>query len=152
MAKAALVDSLVKDALAPIGAFPEPPAEPEAAEPRAQGCWPWWLAKMSNRPTTGPGGWLKVFTDRVVTVVDPEARHMHKSRSEYHDGYKAHITVEARDRLFTAIALTPAKPPTRQWVSSCWPASALAYKSSLTGPTAQAKPWLPWPKPATAGL
>ena len=36
--------------------------------------------------------------------------------------------------------------------ASCWPASALAYKSSLTGPTAQGKPWLPWPKPATAGL
>ena len=31
VAKAALVDGLVKDALAIIGAFPEPPAEPEAA-------------------------------------------------------------------------------------------------------------------------
>ena len=31
VAKAALVDGLVKDALAIIGAFPEPPAEPQAA-------------------------------------------------------------------------------------------------------------------------
>ena len=31
--------------------------------------------------------------DRVISVVDPEARHMHKSR-RYRDGYKAHIVVE----------------------------------------------------------
>ena len=28
-----------------------------------------------------------VAKDRVISVVDPEARHMHKSRSDYRDGY-----------------------------------------------------------------
>jgi hypothetical protein len=29
-----------------------------------------------------------VAPDRVISVVDPDARHMHKSRSSYRDGYK----------------------------------------------------------------
>ena len=33
---------------------------------------------------------------------------MHKSRSEYRDGYKAHIAVEPETGLVTAAALTPA--------------------------------------------
>ena len=107
VAKAALVDGLVKDALAIIGAFPEPPAEPEAAS--ALGL----LALVAGQDVeqAGDGTWRvaeKVAPDRVVSVVDPEARHMHKSRSEYRDGYKAHIAVEPETGLLTAIALTPA--------------------------------------------
>src|SRR5215213_7760600 len=41
-------------------------------------------------------------------TVDPEARHMHKSRSTYRDGYKAHLAVEPETGLITAAALTPA--------------------------------------------
>ena len=50
----------------------------------------------------------KVAPDRVISTVDPEARHMHKSRSEYRDGYKAHIAIEPETGLVTAAALTPA--------------------------------------------
>ncbi len=49
--------------------------------------------------------------DRVISTVDPEARHMHKSRSEYRDGYKAHIAIEPETGLVTAAALTPANAP-----------------------------------------
>jgi IS5 family transposase len=52
-----------------------------------------------------------VAKDRVISVVDPEARHMHKSRSEYRDGYKAHLAVEPETGLITAAALTPASTP-----------------------------------------
>jgi IS5 family transposase len=52
-----------------------------------------------------------VAKDRVISVVDPEARHMHKSRSEYRDGYKAHLCVEPETGLVTAAALTPANAP-----------------------------------------
>jgi Transposase domain (DUF772) len=44
-----------------------------------------------------PGSWRiapKVAKDRVISTVDPETRHMHKSRSNYRDGYKAHLAVE----------------------------------------------------------
>ena len=36
---------------------------------------------------------------------------MHKSRSEYRDGYKAHIAIEPETGLVTACALTPANAP-----------------------------------------
>jgi hypothetical protein len=49
-----------------------------------------------------------VAPDRIISTVDPEARHMHKSRSEYRDGYKAHIAIEPETGLVTAGALTPA--------------------------------------------
>ena len=50
----------------------------------------------------------RVAPDRIISTVDPEARHMRKSRSEYRDGYKAHIAVEPETGLITAAALTPA--------------------------------------------
>src|SRR6266540_6505385 len=50
----------------------------------------------------------KVAPDRVISVVDPQARHMHKSVSSYRDGYKAHVAVEPETGLVTACKLTPA--------------------------------------------
>ena len=50
----------------------------------------------------------RVAPDRVISTVDPEARHMHKSRSEYRDGYKAHLAIEPDTGLITATALTAA--------------------------------------------
>ena len=50
----------------------------------------------------------KVAADRVISTVDPDARHMHNSRSSYRDGYKAHLAVEPETGLVCAAALTPA--------------------------------------------
>jgi IS5 family transposase len=44
----------------------------------------------------------------VISTVDPESRHMHKSRSSYRDGYKAHIAVEPDTGIITGCDLTPA--------------------------------------------
>ena len=52
-----------------------------------------------------------VAKDRVISVVDPATRHMHKSRASYRDGYKAHLAVEPETGLITAAALTPASTP-----------------------------------------
>ena len=52
-----------------------------------------------------------VAKDRVISVVDPEARHMHKSRSVYRDGFKAHLVVEPETGLITGARLTPASTP-----------------------------------------
>jgi hypothetical protein len=49
-----------------------------------------------------------VAKHRVISTVDPESRHMHKSRSSYRDGYKAHVAVEPDTGLVTACDLTPA--------------------------------------------
>jgi IS5 family transposase len=58
-----------------------------------------------------PGSWRiarKVTKDRVISTVDPETRHMHKSRSHYRDGYKAHLAVEPETGIITGVELTPA--------------------------------------------
>ena len=47
-----------------------------------------------------------VAKDRVVSTVDPESRHVHKSRKNYHDGYKGHIAICADTEIITAATLT----------------------------------------------
>src|SRR5712692_6759238 len=69
------------------------------------------VAGQDVEPGEDPGTWRiaqKVATDRVISTVDPEARHMHKSQSSYRDGYKAHVAVEPDTGIITAAALTPA--------------------------------------------
>ncbi|WP_419921976.1 IS1182 family transposase [Candidatus Poriferisodalis sp.] len=65
-------------------------------------------------PDGGDGAWRiarGTAKDRVISTVDPETRHMHKSRSKHRDGYKAHIAVEPDTGIITACALTPANAP-----------------------------------------
>ena len=62
-------------------------------------------------PERGEGAWRiarRVAKDRLISTVDPETRHMHKSRSVYRDGYKAHVAVEPDTGIITACDLTPA--------------------------------------------
>lgn len=54
-------------------------------------------------PRTAPG--------RIVSAVDPDSRHVHKSVSSYRDGYKAHFAVEPETGLITACSLTPGNAP-----------------------------------------
>ena len=69
------------------------------------------LAGQDVEPGEGDGTWRiarRVAPDRVISTVDPETRHMHKSRSNYRDGYKAHLAVEPETGLITGADLTPA--------------------------------------------
>jgi len=110
VAKAALVDGLVTDALTLLAAFEDEREDAEANS--ALGL----LALVAGQDVEQgeDGTWRiaqKVAPDRVISTVDPEARHMHKSVSEYRDGYKAHIAIEPETGLVTAAALTPANAP-----------------------------------------
>ncbi len=61
-----------------------------------------------------PGTWRiaqRMAPDRVISTVDPEARHAHKSPSQRRDGYKAHVGVEPETGLITDARLTPANAP-----------------------------------------
>ena len=53
----------------------------------------------------------KVAPDRVISTVDPETRHAHKSREKKQDGFKAHIVIEPDTGLVTAAAVTKASGP-----------------------------------------
>ena len=69
------------------------------------------VAGQDVEPGDTEGTW-RIFQgtvpDRVISTVDPETRHMHKSRSSYRDGYKAHLAVEPETGIITACDLTPA--------------------------------------------
>jgi IS5 family transposase len=107
VAKAELVDALVSDALRLLGALEEKTPDEEAAGTLAL------LALVAGQDVEqdDDGTWRiaqRVAPDRVISTVDPETRHMHKSRSEYRDGYKAHIAVEPETGLVTSAIVTPA--------------------------------------------
>jgi hypothetical protein len=50
----------------------------------------------------------KVAPDRVISTVDTEARHVHKTVHSRQDGFKGHVAVEPETGLFTAVALAKA--------------------------------------------
>jgi IS5 family transposase len=108
-ARGELVDGLVNDALTVLAACTEPLDDDQRD---AVGL----LALVAGQDVEldDKGRWRivrGVAKHRVISVVDPEARHMHKSRSEYRDGYKAHLAVEPETGLVTAAKLTPANAP-----------------------------------------
>jgi hypothetical protein len=49
-----------------------------------------------------------VAADRVISTVDPDARHGHRSRRDRYDGYKVHLSTDADSDLITAIETTTA--------------------------------------------
>jgi IS5 family transposase len=107
VAKAALVDALVNDALDLLASLEGREIDDEATA--ALGL----LALVAGQDVEqdSDGTWRiaqRVAPDRVISTVDPQTRHMHKSRSEYRDGYKAHIAVEPETGLVTSAILTPA--------------------------------------------
>ncbi|KAA3639996.1 MAG: IS1182 family transposase [Armatimonadetes bacterium] len=107
-AKAALVSGLVNDAVAILDAVDDIRLDDKAAD--AVGLLA-LVAGQDVEPGDGEGTWRIVdgtAKDRVISTVDPDARHMHKSVSQYRDGYKAHIAVEPETGIITASTLTAA--------------------------------------------
>ena len=107
-AKTALVTGLVNDARAIIDALDDVALDDEQVD--AVGLLA-LVAGQDVEPGDEEGTWRiaqRVAPDRVISTIDPESRHMHKSVSSYRDGYKAHVAVEPETGLITACALTPA--------------------------------------------
>jgi hypothetical protein len=114
-ARERLVDALVSDAHRLLGHLPEQELGPKAAE--AVGLLA-LVAGQDVEPAEGSDGtdgrWRiarKVAPERVISTVDPEARHAHKTRARHQDGYKAQVKVEPDTGLITGCALTPAAGP-----------------------------------------
>jgi IS5 family transposase len=107
-ARAELVSALVNDALRVLAAVDDLDLDDDQASLVGL------LALIAGQDVEAgeeEGTWRiarRVAPDRVISTVDPDARHMHKSRSEYRDGYKAHIAVEPDTGIITACDLTPA--------------------------------------------
>jgi DDE family transposase/transposase-like protein DUF772 len=114
-ARAALVSALVTDALNLLGRLPQTELGPEAAD--AVGL----LALVAGQDvepaddSDGTDGRRRIARrtapGRIVSTVDPEARHIHKSRSRYQDGYRAHVAIEPVTGIFTDVELTVGDGP-----------------------------------------
>jgi Transposase DDE domain/Transposase domain (DUF772) len=48
----------------------------------------------------------KVAPDRVISTVDPEARHGHKTEARGFDGYKGHVAIDPDSEIITATEVT----------------------------------------------
>ena len=114
-AREQLVDALVTDAHRLLGHLPKDELGPKAAEAVALLAL---VAGQDVKPVEDSDGtdgrWRiarRVAPDRVISTVDPETRHAHKTRSRRKDGYKAHVVVEPDTGLITDTALTPAAGP-----------------------------------------
>ena len=110
-ARADLVDALVRDALAVLAAFEDAQPEAKAAEALAL------LALIAGQDVelidegADPPRWRiahRVAPDRVISVVDPDARHAHKTVHRRQDGFKAHLAIEPDTGLITDCRLTKA--------------------------------------------
>ncbi|MHB8555478.1 MAG: transposase, partial [Candidatus Dormibacteria bacterium] len=49
----------------------------------------------------------RVAKDRVISTVDPQARHGHKTAARGFDGYKGHAAVDPDSEIITATVVTP---------------------------------------------
>jgi hypothetical protein len=111
-AKDALVSALVNDASALVAAF----AGAELEEPAASAVALLALvAGQDVEPAEGSDGtggrWQiarKVAGDRVISTVDPDARHTRKSPEARRDGYRAHLAAEPQTGIITDEKLTRA--------------------------------------------
>jgi len=105
-AREALVDALARDAHAILGQLHDRKLEPEVdqaaqlvatvvgqdLEQRADGVF-----RIAKR----------VAKDRVISTVDTEARHGHKTAARGFDGYKGHISVDPDSEIIVATGVTP---------------------------------------------
>jgi len=111
-ARQLLISALVNDALALLAELDG--LELDAEQSRTVALLA-LLAGQDVEPAEGSDGtdgrWRiarKVAKDRVISVVDPEARHAHKTVHRRQDGFKAHIAVEPDTGLVTVCELTKA--------------------------------------------
>lgn len=109
-ARTALVDALVADALNLLGRLPEKQLDEKAAD--ALGL----LALVAGQDvevadgSDGRDGRWRIARgtahDRIVSTVDPEARHIHKNRTRHQEGFRSHAAFEPETGLLTEVALT----------------------------------------------
>lgn len=109
-ARAALVDGLVRDALAALSALEDIALAEEVAEAAEL------LATVAGQDVEQQeDGRFRirrgVAKDRVISTVDPEARHGRKSVHGHFDGYKAHVAIDPETEIITEVEVTAASVP-----------------------------------------
>jgi len=106
-AREALVDALVRDAYRAHYALRGERLDPRVAEAAAL------LATVTGQDIEETSdGRFRIFegtaSDRVISTVDPEARHGHKTTAHGFDGYKGHLAIDPDSEVICAAEVSPA--------------------------------------------
>jgi hypothetical protein len=106
-ARQALVDALATDARALLAGLDGRELDPALAQAAAL------LASVTGQDLDQSADGVfriarRVARDRIISTVDPQARHGHKTSARGFDGYKGHIAADPDAELITATAVTPA--------------------------------------------
>ena len=113
-----LVSVLVNDALALLGALQEMDQEAWSEPARQAVALLGLVAGQDVEPVEDSDGtdgrWRiarRTAPERMISTVDPDSRHAHKTRERRQDGFRAHIVAEPDTGLITATRLTKAAGP-----------------------------------------
>jgi len=104
-AREELIDALAKDARALLGALDGRELSDGVKQAAAL-----LAAVVGQDLDEGVDGVFRiakrVAKDRIISTVDPDARHGHKTSARGFDGYKGHVAVDPDSELITAAAVT----------------------------------------------
>ncbi len=105
-ARAELVDALARDARALLAALDGQEPGPALAQAAAL------LASVTGQDLEQDTAGVfrvarRVAPDRIISTVDPQARHGHKTAARGFDGYKGHIAIDPDSEIITATEATP---------------------------------------------
>ena len=105
-AREELVDALARDARALLAALDGRDLDPVLGQAAKL------LATVTGQDLEESAGGAfriarKVAADRVISTVDPQARHGHKTSARGFDGYKGHVAIDPDSEIITATEATP---------------------------------------------
>lgn len=137
-AREQLVDALVRDALAALAVL-----DGETLTGAARDAADLLAIVAGQDVAEGDDGVFRIVRgvarDRVISTVDPEARHGHKSQNRRFDGYKTHASIDPDSELIDEVAVTPANTPDRDAVDDLLaPSAADDDKPEVVGDSAYA--------------
>jgi IS5 family transposase len=117
-AREGLVTALVNDALALLAALDVEQLAEAGGRPAEAVALLALVAGQDVEPADGSDGtdgrWriaCATAPDRMISTVDPDTRHAHKTRERRQDGFKAHVVVEPDTGLTTMARLTKTNGP-----------------------------------------
>ncbi len=117
-AREELVSALVNDALALLAALDVEAITAAGGKPAEAVALLALVAGQDVEPADGSDGtdgrWRiarRTAPDRMISTVDPQARHAHKTRERRQDGFKAHVVVEPDTGLITEAEVTKVNGP-----------------------------------------
>ncbi|HWC38434.1 MAG TPA: IS1182 family transposase [Acidimicrobiales bacterium] len=104
-AREALIDSRARDAFGCLALL-----EGEQLSPEVSQAAHLLAAVVGQDLEKGEDGGFRiarrVAPDRIISTVDPEARHGHKTDARSFDGYKGHVAIDPDGEVITALAVT----------------------------------------------